>query len=156
MTTTLTRTPVRTTWTVERIQQEITSMLIRQNRSQCIAMQQLGPEALKQYQQSCVQTKIEHYRSLGVRTPLDLVRAMAEFEVNILGSRITIIGDEQRATLEYEHCACYNSMQKQCNPQEREIIERMYSENLQIIAREFGFKVEISCDKEPCCITFCR
>jgi hypothetical protein len=150
--TTATKTPIQVTWNVQKIQEEAVSSMTRNMMTTMSVMQKLGPEAQKQLGHAMVESKIEHFKKLGVKTPLELVKAMAEFEVNVFGSKIIVWGDEKEASLEYEYCACYNAMQKACNMNGKgqEEMGQCWAESMQATATAFGFsKGEVKFPTKP-------
>ena len=150
------KTQIKQTWNLEKVQEEAVSAMTRNCGVVQNVLSQLGQEAQKKYQQAVVQMKVEHFRKLNVKTPIELVKAMAEFEVNVFGSRVVVWGDEKQASMEYEYCACYNAMQKNASAcattggKNMEEMAKCFQESTQLIAKEFGFtKGEVKFPTNP-------
>jgi hypothetical protein len=148
------KTTIQTTWNVTRIQEEAVNAMTRQQGVTMHMLQELGTEWQTKFRTAMVKAQVEHLRKLGVKTPFDLVKAMAEFEVNVLGSKITVWGDDKQASMEYEYCACYNAMQKNglCSgdAKQQESMMNCFNEKLNAIAKEFGMsKAEIKFATSP-------
>ena len=96
--------------------------------------------------------KTEYYRNLGVKTPLDLIKAIAESESNIFGSAIEIWGEDNKASLTYNACGMWNAMQKlqKLTPEMEEKMGNHFETCIHNLAKEFGFKAEVKFE-EPCC-----
>ena len=110
--TTMTKTPVKATWTPSKIQEE-TAMLVASN---CMAAYQtistLGEKALQDYKATSRTLRVDHLKNLGVKNALDIAKAIAEQETNLYGSKIEISGDENCATLTYNYCGMWDAMKK--------------------------------------------
>jgi homoserine trans-succinylase len=136
-----TKTPIKQSWNVEKIQAEAVGSMTRHMMTTFQVIEKLGPEAQKQFHQAMTQMKVEHFKKLGVKTPIDLVKAFAEFEVNVFGSKIVVWGDDKEASMEYEQCACWESMQKvmPMNEQKKQEMGKCWSEQINAIAKAFDF-----------------
>src|SRR5437868_1207240 len=110
MTTVIERKTIKPEWQISKIQTETAKVFARQFLSAYKALSKFGPEALKEFDKNVLANKIEHYKSIGVKTPIQLVEAIAEFETNVFGSKIEIVGDDTKATLTYQSCAVWEAM----------------------------------------------
>jgi hypothetical protein len=162
MTTTLQKTPVSTTWNVTKIQDEVSAAMMRNWLVTLKVVEKFGPEAVQELNKSFTTMKIDYYKAQGVKTPIDLVKAMAEFETNVFGSKMTIWGDEKQAVVEYQVCGCYNAMVNSLKLPQAEIekLGKNCAANSELLAKEFGMKVEMkfgTTPTEPCCtMTFTK
>lgn len=149
--TTATKTVIESKWAINKIQEESTLLLSKQWFAAFEVLSKYGPEAIKEFEQKMLQEKAEHYKKLGVKTPIELVKAMAEFEVNVFGSKIEVSGDDKEAWLTYQLCGCWNAMQK-ARPMTPEMEEKMgqcFQTHVGYLAEAFGFKGEVKFE-EPC------
>src|SRR5277367_2302666 len=110
-TTTLKKTPVEATWTIQQVQ-EGAAMVAANMCVSAKAVLSKNEALLTEYETMVRTNKVNHYKALGVKTPMDLVKAMATFEANVFGSKIEIGGDDQTAVLNYESCAMWNAIEK--------------------------------------------
>lgn len=158
MTTATTKERVQQTWPVSKVQQETARVLSNSCFNAMTILEKAGPEFVKQYNDAILASKVDFYRSIGVKTPMDLVKAMAEFETNVFGSKIVFFGDDKTASLEYEECACLEQMKKNPNfkPEAMEKMGKFFAENTEKLAKEFGFKGEMKMNGQTAQLTFCK
>ena len=150
MTVTIEKTPVVTTWTPAKIQEQTALAFARQTLATMTVLRKLGPEAMKEFQHASVVSKADFYKTEGVKTPIQLVKAMAEFETSALGSKIKVWGDDKQASMEYEVCACFNAMQKSAKePMNMEDMGKCYTTSMEAFANEFGFTAQVVMGKNP-------
>ena len=157
--TTATKTPIKPTWNVQKIQEEAVGSMTRHMMTSFKVIEKLGPEAQKQFGQAMIEMKVEHFKKLGVKTPIDLVKAFAEFETNVFGSKINVWGDEKQASMEYEHCACWESMKKACpmDAKKEEEMGNCWAEQNNALAKAFGFsKAEVKFDGPHAVVTYTK
>lgn len=125
-------------------------------------LEKRSPEALTELRQALATMKVEYFKHQGVKTPVELVKAMAELETNMFGSKMKFWGDEKQASVEYEVCGCYNAMKDvlKLNETEQETMGKVWATMIEVMAKEFGFKGETkfgTCSTEaPCTITFTK
>lgn len=147
------KTPIEAKWSPKQIQ-EITARVMAQN---CLTshavIAKFGPDAVKELDKQLLANKVEHYKKIGVKTPIDLVKAMAEFEANLFGSKIQILGDEKKASLSYDSCAIWNCMKEigKLSPKQEEEMGVQFEQHIKELGKEFGFKGEIKFE-DPCAI----
>jgi len=60
------------------------------------------------------ENKLNHYRSLNVTTPIELVKAMSEFEANVSAARSKSGATTERHS-KYNSCGMWNAIQKNGN-----------------------------------------
>jgi hypothetical protein len=161
-TATTNKTPVQASWNPTKIQQETAEAFAR-NMGITMSILAKQPEAMKEFEKLSTESKVAYYKQLGVKTPLDLVKAMAEFETNVFGSKIKFWGDDKQASMEYEVCGCWNAMQKVgvANSKNEEELGKGWAACLDRTAKGFGFsKAEVTYGTNPAeacaVITFVR
>ena len=90
--------------------------------------------------------------------PLDLVRAKAEFETNVFGSKVEISGDEKTAQLKYISCGVWNAIQKggKPSPEQKEKMMSCFTSATENMAKEFGFKGNLKFEGETPILTFSK
>jgi hypothetical protein len=158
MTTATTKERVQSNWPVSKVQQETARVMSNNCFNAMTILEKAGPEFVKQYNEAILKSKVDFYRTLGVKTPLELVKAMAEFETNVFGSKIVFWGDDKTASLEYEECACMEQMKKNPNfkPEAMEKMGKFFAENTEKLAKEFGFKGEMKMTGPAAQLTFTK
>ncbi|MBI4533351.1 MAG: hypothetical protein HY711_05325, partial [Candidatus Melainabacteria bacterium] len=132
-------------WPVTKVQEESAKALARQFMAAFEVLSGYGAQATEAFDKKVLQGKTEHYRALGVKTPLDLIKAMAESESNIFGSTIEIWGDDSKASLTYKACGMWNAIQKlqKMTPEMEEKMGNHFETCIHNLAKEFGFKAEV-------------
>lgn len=152
------KTPVEAKWSPKQIQEAAVQTLARHFMASFAVLCKQGPEAIKEFDKHMIAGKVEHYKKLGVKTPIDLVKAISEFEANVFGSKIQIQGDEHKASLTYESCAMWNAMKEmgKMTAQQEEQMGSNFQNCMQNLAQEFGFKSEVKFEEPTAIITFSK
>lgn len=156
MTTTVTK--VESKWETKKTQEETARILAVVYLSAFDTLSKYGEKACEEFETMVRRHKIDHYRHLGVQTPIDLVRAISETEHNVFGSEIEIFGDEKKACLRYKKCGMWEATQKlHVMTQEKEEMMGKNCQNSYIkIAEEFGFKFEGKMEDDCYILTFTK
>jgi hypothetical protein len=158
-TVTLNKQVVEPTWNTTKIQEEAVRMHSMLFLTAMNNIAKLGGEkAVQEFQAEMRQHKVEHYKKVGVKTPLELVKAMAEFEANVFGSKIEITGDDTKAELKYNQCARWNAMKQHghFSPEQEEQMGKGFEMCVSNLAKEFGFKAETKMEGETCVLHFSK
>lgn len=156
MTTTIQKTEIKPNWKQEQIQEQTARAFASNMMAAMTVLAKHGEEAVNEFQALTRMPMVKHYKEMGVKTPLDLVKAKAEFETNVFGSKIEIFGDEKEAHLKYLSCAIWNTM-KQCGHMNKEQEEKMcagFANCVSAFAKEFGFEGEVKFENEIATVTF--
>jgi len=155
---TATKTVVKATWPTAKTQAEAAHAAASQCAAAFGVLSKLGEQAVADYKAAARKLRVAHLKEQGVKTPLELVTAMAEFEANVFGSQIEIVGDEKSATLDYKTCAMWEAMQKVTNmtPAEQEQMGKGMQTCMQDLAHEFGLKADVQMAEKTCTVTFTK
>jgi hypothetical protein len=152
----LQKTVVKTTWKPEQMQELYSQMMANTFSSAMTVLCKQGDAATKEFQTLSRKPMVEYYKKLGVRTPIEIMKAKAELETNIFGSQIEIWGDDNEAHLTYNKCGMFEAMKKSggmnCAQQEK-MMEGM-EHCIKEFASEFGLKAEIKMEGEKPTVTF--
>jgi hypothetical protein len=156
--TTATKTPVQATWTIEKVQQAAAYSAAAQCAAAFEVISKHAPEALTEYKAASRKARVAKLKELGVKTPLELATAMAEFETNVFGSKIEISGDDKSATMDYVSCAMWDAMQKVSNmtPEQQEEAGKGFQTCMQELASEFSLKADMQMGEKSCAVTFTK
>ncbi len=159
-TSTPTKKIVEATWTVKQIQEAAAAMAANMCYSAKSVLMEHGDMALlNKYENTVRHGKIEHYKALGVKTPIELVKAMAETETNVFGSQIAIMGDDKSATMNYISCAMWTQMEKmmgKMTPEQQEKAGASFQNCVMETAKAFDLKGECKMGDKTCTITFTK
>lgn len=154
--TVLQKNQVKPTWKPEQMQQIFTQMTAGNFMSAMAVLCKHGEEATKEFQVLSRKPMIEYYKKLGVKTPIEIVKAKAELETNIFGSEIEFWGDEKEAHLTYNKCSMWEAMKKSggmsCAQEEK--MMQGFESCVKEFASEFGLTGEIKMEGEKPTITF--
>jgi len=153
------KTIVEAKWPVAKVQEESAKAAARQFLAAFGVLCKQGKEAVEAYQHAMHIQKVEYYKSLGIKTPIDLVKAMSEYESNIFGSKIEIWGDEKKAFLSYSTCGMWNAMKEigKLTPEMEEKMGTWFQTCVTNMAKDFGFQGEVNFEGETCAlVTFSK
>ena len=142
MTAVVQKTKVQPTWDIAKVREGAAAVAVNGMVS---ALTVLDKDGLVKYEEQWTNNKVENIKKHNVKTPLDLVKAIAEFETNVFGSVIDYSGDENSATYSYESCGCYNvaMLDGKFTPELGEKLEKVFEQSTQRLAKSFGFKVTV-------------
>jgi hypothetical protein len=150
------KTTVHPTWTPERIREHTARIMATQYCATMSILSKYGEPAITEFDNATRSRKVEYYRSQGVKTPMDLIRTMAETEANIFGSNIEIWGEDNNASMTYNMCGMYNAMQKYCGltKEQEEKMGTHFGNYIERLGREFGFTGSVTWEQPGGTITF--
>lgn len=156
MTTTVTK--IDTKWETKRTQEVTSEIISSMHVAAAQVLEKLGEKPYEEYMSILREHKLNLYKQMGVKTPMDLVRAIAEIDFNLYGSQIEITGDEKRANLTYKTCGVWESMQKMCKftAEQEEKMGKYCTANWTAVAKEFGFTYEPKMEKDSYGLTFSK
>lgn len=156
MTTTVTKVDKK--WETKKVQEESARLVATIYMSAFETLSKYGEKAHEEFETLVRNHKIDRYRALGVKTPMDLVRAIAETEHNVFGSQIEICGDDKKATLRYNSCGMWEATQKlhKMTEQQKEIMSKNCQASYTKIAQEFGLNFESRMDNDTYTMTFSK
>ncbi len=150
-----------TTWSVTKIQEQVSNALTAQMFATIKVLELAGPEVISKVRHEWAKLKVENFRAQGVKTPLDLVTAWTEYETNMFGSKLRYWGDDKQAHVEYEECGCWSALERMnISEPAMESMSNCYAEMTHLLAKEFGFtgteKIGSGPNEAPCTITFTK
>ncbi|HEY9682262.1 MAG TPA: hypothetical protein V6C86_11845 [Oculatellaceae cyanobacterium] len=157
-TATLSKQTVEAKWNTAKLQEEFGRVMAMNMMTTMGILSKHGEELTKEFQAAMMHNKVEHYKQLGVKTPMDLVKHMAEFEANMFGSKIEIWGDEKTAHMQYNACGMWNAIKKtgKMDAQQEEKMGAQFQTCTQNLAKEFGITAEIKFEGDSCLMTFTK
>jgi predicted RNA-binding protein Jag len=157
-TATIKKTPVEAKWDIKKVQEAAARVFAVNNVAIMSILAKQGDHAIKEFQDTVHKFQIEHFKTLGVKTPMDLAKAKAEFEANVFGSKIDIEGDDNNAKIVYNQCAMWDAMQKvgHLTPEQQEKAGKNFQQCVQNLAKEMGFKAQVDMSDNSCAITYTK
>jgi hypothetical protein len=144
-TTAIKKTPVEALWNIKKVNEIAANILAADYISVFSAISKSHPELIKEIDKNLTAHKATYFKSIGVKSPIDLAKAKAEIDANVFGSKLEIEGDEKQATITYKNCACFDAMKKIGNlqPATEEKIGHHFQSRMTDLGHEFGFKTEV-------------
>ncbi len=158
MTATIQKIELKPTWTMSKVQGEVANMKAQMCFTAHSVIEKLSPEALTEYTNKMTEMKLGYFTKLNVKTPMDLVKAFGEYEVNLTGSNIEIYGTDTEAGLTFKTCASWQATKELMNPtvaKEKEMMENMNS-FIGKLGKHFGFTGTTKFENEMLTVTFTK
>ncbi len=155
MTATISKTVIAPTWNVEKIQETVAKVQANQMLTVMeVLAKNGGDKAIEEFQTAIRLHKVEHYKAIGVKTPIELAKAIGEFETNVFGSKVEVWGDDKQASIQYNSCAMWNAIEKtgKLTPEHKEAMGAKMQNCMSLLAKEFGFKGETKFEGENSCV----
>lgn len=154
--TTIQKEQIKPTWKPEQLHEMYSHMMANNFMATMGVLGKHGEEAVKEFKTESRKPMIAYYKRLGVKTPIEIIRAKAELESNIFGSITEVWGDENEAHLTYLKCGMWEAMKKcgghGCAETEAKMKEG-FETCVREFAHEFGLKGEVKMDGEKATIT---
>lgn len=95
-------TKVEATWDLARIRKEAGRLITDYKMAIWLVLQN-EPEILEKLQAILYGQFVDQLKADGVKTPMDLVRYLAELTVNLVGGTASISGDDNEASIAFDH-----------------------------------------------------
>ena len=148
---------VEATWNLQRLQEELCKGAAHQYVHTISLLRKSAPDAIREFNAVFIANKT-YFKHIGVETPGQLVRALAEIETNAFGGKMLVSGDEERASIRYEYCAEWVAIEELSNItwDERVSLAEHFVHAMQELAEYFGFAAEVSFDGGVPTVTFSR
>jgi hypothetical protein len=160
-TTTEKKTIVEANWNTVRIQEQASRFLGLQWMTTMQLLSKFGGEkAVEEFKTVMESHKVEYFKGLGVKTPYELVKHMAEFDANVYGSKVEIWGDEKSATLHYLSCGMFKALEQAglIKEDQRAEMSKGMEHCMSSLASKFDFttNVEMCSTEKTAKVTFTR
>ena len=99
MSTSIQKQKLTQTWDTKKLQEAATRMVAHQITTRLQFMEKHPGKEIEDLEKASAQSKAEMMKQHGVKTPMDLVKHLAEFEVNMFAAEASIEGTDQNAVL---------------------------------------------------------
>jgi hypothetical protein len=145
-------------WDTKKVQETTSNVIAGMMVSAFQALGKAGQEAHEEFHKLMTQQKLNHYKKLNIKTPLDLAHAIGEQDHNLFGSEIEVTGDEKKATVTWNSCGVWEACEKlhKFTPEQQEKMGQQCMSSWKTIADDFGFKFEPSTNKEVHAVSFSK
>jgi hypothetical protein len=156
--TTNTLTKVDTKWETKLVQEKTAHMIAVLNLAAYEVLSKVSPEAVTEFQTIVRKHKVDAYKAMGVKTPLQLVKAMAETDHNLFGSVVEISGDDHKAEIKFDSCAVGKAMESiaKFTPEQKEMMGKKMENCASLTAKELGMTGTAVVTNEVCTMTFTK
>ncbi|HEY9773706.1 MAG TPA: hypothetical protein V6C81_07835 [Planktothrix sp.] len=158
--TTTTPTKVTTKWDSKKIAETTSHLVAGTWLAAFEVLSKLDKKAVEEFHKLTTQHKLSFYKNLNIKTPMELVRAIAEHDHNLFGSEIEISGDENKATLKYNTCGVWQASEKlgakNFSPEQQKLMGDQCAQSWNTIAKEFGFNFEPKMTQDSYEMTFSK
>jgi hypothetical protein len=149
---------IKQSWDVKRMQEEATKMVSHKIAARIRFLKKHSGKEIDEMEKVSAHVYADSLKDRGVKTPMDLVKYLAEYEVNMFGAGASIGGDDQCAVLINQKSAVWLAT-LQANDFSEEQIETMqdhFSGWMKHLGHGLGFKahIEILDDGNGSKITF--
>ena len=88
MTTAAVKTPIEAKWNTHKIQEEAARVIASNYLAIHQVLGKYGEQAINEFETTIRKYKVDHLKSVGVKNPIDLVKALGEFDTNVYGSKV--------------------------------------------------------------------
>lgn len=153
-----TQTQVRPTWDVRKIQEAATMLVAHKIASRIQVIERCAGNEVEKMEKSSALLKAQMLKDCGVKTPMDLVNHLAEFEANMFNSQVSIGGTDKNAFIVNERPTVWLEAKRIANfsKEQESRMQQHYKEWMEYLAEALGFQatVEIAPDGNRSKITF--
>ena len=148
---------VEVTWDLQRLQEELCRGAAHQYVHTIALLRKCSPEAIREFNAVFIANKT-YFKHLGVETPGQLARALAEIETNAFGGKMLVRGNEESASVTYEYCAEWVAIEELSNMawDERVSLAEHFVHAMEDLAACFGFTADVSFQSGVPTVTFSR
>ncbi|HEY9775164.1 MAG TPA: hypothetical protein V6C81_15470 [Planktothrix sp.] len=158
MTQSIQKQKIEPSWSVSEIQEHVVKSICSQMQMKLEMAESGKLQNAEELRNKSAQHKAECFKKDGVKSPLELVKKLAELEVNLTGSKVSISGDDERATLIQDEPKVYLEIRQKIDEQKLEKLREFFSAWMTQLGQNFGFqtKVELAPEGKGTKITFSR
>jgi len=145
MTTSVKTQKIKQSWDIQKMQEEAVKMVSHKIVGKIHFLRKHSAKEIDEMEKLSAHVNADRLKHYGVKTPMDLARYLAEYEVNMFGSSAGASGDEECAVLTNDKCAVWSETLRTNDFTEKEI-ERMqehYSSWMKHLGHAMGFKAHI-------------
>jgi hypothetical protein len=158
MTQAIQKQDIQPSWSVQQIQDHLVKMIVEKIQTN-IQLKEQGVigDIDKLEKESAIQ-KAERFKKAGVKSPLELVKRLAELAVNMTGSKVSIAGTDTEATLLNEEPKVWLEAKKVLNEDEQKRMLTSFQSWMVDLGDAFGFKtnIDLANDGKTSKITFSK
>ncbi len=136
---------IKQSWDIKEMQKAATTMVSEKIASRIHFLEKHNGEETEEMEKASAQLNAEKLIKSGVKTPLELVKYLAEYEVNMFGSQASFSGDDESAVLINEKSNVWLQTKHANHFSEKSVSAMMehYISWMKHLGHKFGFKVEV-------------
>jgi len=160
MSTSMQTEKIKQSWDIKEMQEAATKMVSHKIASRINFLEKHPGKEIEEMEKASAHLNAEKMKKCGVKTPLDLAKHLAEYEVNMFGAEASVSGDDDHAVLTNEKSPVWLETKKSNNlsKDQQTTMQTHYSNWMEDLAQGLGFKahVDIAKDGNTSQITFSR
>lgn len=155
-------TQVKATWNTDRVRQEAGRLILDYKMAIWLALQD-QPEILERLQEVLYGEFVKQLQEEGIKTPIDLVRYLAELTANLFGGTVSITGDTSEASIAFDDLPGWDKMKENFelgSNEEKEKLMLVFRNSLdrfcELLGLRFTAEIEANFDCPISKLTFRR
>lgn len=149
--------PVAPNWQTSKVQTEVLKSVATIYASLEKTLSKTSPEIVAEVNKIVLINK-GYYENQPIKTPIDLVNAIAEYTANVLGIKVAIAGEPNKASVVFEGGTLANQLAaiNSVPPNQVPALVEYFKNGLADLGAQFGFKSEITTAQPDFIVTFIK
>jgi hypothetical protein len=149
--------PVSANWQTSKVQAEVLKSIATLYASLETILPPANPELIAEVKKIVLINK-GYYAGLPIKTPIELISAIAEYATNVLGIKVAIVDDINKASIVFEGGTLVNKLAGINNlaPGEVKPLVDYFKSGLVELGTQFGFKTDITAAEPDFIVTFIK
>jgi len=141
---------VKQTWDVKKMQEAAVKMSAHRIVGRLHFMEKHPGKEVDEMENVSAICKAEMMKKCGVKTPMDLVKHIADFEVNMFGTEASIEGEEKHAIMVTEKSTVWLEAIKlgKMTKEQEALMQTHYRQWIDSLAKAFDFKAKLEITKD--------
>jgi len=118
-------------------------------------LKQVAPWAIPQFNKIYIINK-EYFEALGIRSPLELAKAIAQVEESLFGSKMSVSGNALSASVTYKRILEWEAVEERGNlqPLDNFAIARDFTDAMKDIGQDYGYTTTVALRASGLTVTF--
>lgn len=149
--------PVAPNWQTAQVQTEVVKSVATIYASLETVLAKASPEIAAEAAKIVLINK-GYYANLPIKSPLDLVNAVAEYTANVLGIKVAIVGDADKPLIIFEGGTLANKLAAVISlaPSQVPTLIDYFKKGFGELGAQFGYKTEITSAEPDFIVSFSK
>lgn len=149
--------PVAANWQTSKVQAEVVKSVATIYASLEDILSTEKPEIIAEVNKIVLINK-GYYASLPIKTPIELINAIAEYAANVLGIKVAIVEDNNKASIVFEGGTLASKLASINKVPANEVpaLIDYFKNGIVELGAQFGFKTEITTAQPDFIVTFTK